>query len=784
MSYSSAIEVSVEQADYIPYACHIDDSTLLTKNGELLQIFKIEGYQFDTFQEGKKTDLRLALRQMFQANLLHPHLCATFHIVRRKKNLNPTPTVHGLFAGALEEKWNKAHHWQEGYSTDLYVTLVHEGGDFALHNVGQLFRSFFFKAEKFSQRKQLEKAKERLTLVMDQCIAQLAHFLPRKLKVVEENGTAYSEPLSLINHLVNLEHGKKMPMPVSDISDYLVSYPVEIDFNTLVVRNPSGTMRHAAVYSIKQYSEMSPAAIDMFLQYPGEFIITQQVMLGVKPEFLAQLENKKHMAELGDDKDFIRFSGIEDLLASNNGQWFDYSLQQNTVMLMANSAPHLESLCGNFTTALGNVGVVAVREDVMLEHVYYSQLPGNFEFLKRQQPINTIRVGGYTTLYDFPTGKLQGNPWGPAISVLKTVQHNPYFFSFHHGQNNHTLIAGPYGTGKTQLLNFLMAQAERVQPRVIWFDIHRSAEMLIRGLGGGYMQLVRNKEMPRRPMNPLKLPDTPENRQFLKQWLQYLVLDMEGVVEANSAMDFSEAVKAIFALSPEKRQLSKFNLSLPEPLGTYFQQWVGTGRYGHVFDNANDEIFSGKRIEGFDLTEMIQDRRPQWATLSYIMHRALQLLDGTPTIFVFDEAWTLFDNPVFSSQLAGWLDLLQSKNAVAILATENMEHLPLSSLTPHITKKIATRLLFADGEATTNFRELMQLTVEQYKQFMAMERDQQQVFIQQGAESVVVDMQLPKMHGIVEVLNGLPMQTTRMENVIAKTGGEPEQWLPEFYKQV
>ena len=385
------MEVSVEQAGFIPYACHLDEATLLTRNGELLQIFKIEGYNFDTLQDGKKVDLRLELRRVFQAFALAPHFCASFHIVRRKKNLNPTAGIDGNFAASIEEKWKKEHRLQDGYSNDVYFTLVHEGGDFALKNIGQLFSSFFFKAEKFSQRRQLDKARERLTEVMDKCIAELAPFKPKKLQAVEENGTFYSEPLSLMHHLLNLEHGKKMPMPVSDISDYLVAYPVEIHFNTLEARQPGGAVRHASIYSIKQYSEMSPAAMDVFLQYPGEFIITQQVMLGARPEFITQLQYKKHMAELGDDKDFIRFSGIEDLLESNRGQWSDYALQQNTIMIMANSAAQLESMSEHFTAALGVVGVVVVREDVMLEHVYYSQLPGNFEFLKRQQPVNTCR---------------------------------------------------------------------------------------------------------------------------------------------------------------------------------------------------------------------------------------------------------------------------------------------------------------------------------------------------------------------------------------------------------
>ncbi len=780
------MEVSVERAEYIPYACHFDEATLLTKNGELLQTFKIEGYQFETSHNGKKADIRLELRRVFQAFALHPYFCATVHIVRRRKNLSPPAGNEGIFAADVEEKWKKAHHWQEGYSNDLYFTLAHEGGNFALKNIGQLVRSFIFKTEKFGQRRQLDKAKERLTETMDKIIAELTPFGARKLKAIEENGTVYSEPLCLMHHLLNLEHGKKMPMTISDISDYLVTYPVEVNFNSLEVRQAGGSTRHAYIYSIKQFSEMSPASMDAFLQYPGEFIVTQQIMLGARPEFVASLQHKKHMAELGEDKDFIRFSGIEDLLESNRGQWSDYAMQQNTIMIMANSAAQLEAMSSHFIAALGSVGVVAVREDVMLEDIYYSQLPGNFQFFRRQQPINTLRVAGYATLYDFPTGKIQGNPWGPAIAVLKTAKRNPYFFSFHSGPSNgHTLIAGLYGSGKTQLLNFLMAQAERIKPRVIWFDTHRSAEMLVRAMGGGYMPLVRNKEVARRPMNPLLLEDTAENRKFLAEWLKLLVLDLEGEMKVPpKGVDFAEAAKAIFSFPVAKRRLSNFNIPLEEPLASYFQQWIGNGRYAHLFDNATDETFSGKRIEAFDLTEMVQDRRPQWATLAYLMHRALQSLDGKPTIFVFDEAWTLFDNPVFAGLFPQWLDRIKENNAIAILATENIDSLPLSAMTPQINSKIATRILFPDADVTENFQALMAMSAAQYHQFLSMSRDQRQIYIQQGAESVVVDMQLPEMRGIIEVLNGLPMQVTRMENIIAKVGAEPEQWLPEFFKQV
>jgi type IV secretion system protein VirB4 len=256
--------------------------------------------------------------------------------------------------------------------------------------------------------------------------------------------------------------------------------------------------------------------------------------------------------------------------------------------------------------------------------VYYSQLPANFLFLKRGQPINTNHIAGFSSLYSFPAGKLEGNRWGSALTTLKTKENNPYFFSFHNGQQGNTLIAGPYGSKKTELLNFMMTQAENAAPRIIWFDTYRKGEMLIRALGGGYMQLVRNRETPRRPMNPLQLPDTPENRTFLAGWLKSLLLDLDGKMKTDEPIPFDQIVMAIYTLPKEKRVLSNLSFTLPETLSSFFAQWIGTGRYGHLFDNLNDETFIDRRIEGFDLTEMVQDRRPHWAVFDYLMHCALQ----------------------------------------------------------------------------------------------------------------------------------------------------------------
>lgn len=772
-------EIEAERSEFIPFAAHFDAETVLSKNGELCQIFKIEGYQFDTRSGEQKVDLRKALREAYSASALEPHFCLTVHIVRRRRDLNPSRRPEGFFASGLDKAVNEKHRWSHSYSNDLYVTLTHEGADFNIANPARFARSFFFLPEKMAQRKKLEAAREKLAAAVNQMMQLLSHFKPRKLQVVEEGGVFYSEPMGLFHYLLNLEAGKKVPMPVSGLDDALITYPLEMAFNHFAVRQPQGNVRLASIYSVKQYTEQTAAALDQFLQYPGEVVVTQQIKLGANQDFIQKLREKAHMAELGEDKEFLRFSGLEDLLSSDKGKWTDFSYQQSTLMIIADSEEKLEEMSNRFMAAVGTIGMVVVREDVMLEDTYYAQLPANALFERRKLPINTTRVAGYATLYDFPTGKLEGNPWGPALSVLKTRQGNPYFFSFHQGKSGHTLIAGPYGCGKTRLLNFLLAQAERVAPRVVWFDTQRSAEMLIRALGGSYLQLVRNREAPRRPLNPLRLPDTPENRVFLEEWLKLLLVDLEGQMPEEPGVDFRAVIDRLYQMAPEKRRLSELQLALPETLAANFAQWLGKGRYGHVFDNAQDELFTAARIHGFDVTELVQDRRPQWAVLHYLMHAMLSQLDGTPTIVVFDEAWTLFDNAVFRHQVEGWLAALAQKNTVAIFATENLDGIPLSPLTERIRSAFATRFLFTDPDVTDSFRELMQLSEAQFTQYKSLRKDRE-VFLQQGAESVLVQTELPATHGLRDILGGQAKYVTRMENIIAKTGPQPEAWLPAF----
>ena len=103
-------------------------------------------------------------------------------------------------------------------------------------------------------------------------------------------------------------------------------------------------------------------------------------------------------------------------------------------------------------------------------------------------------------------------------------------------------MVGPTGTGKTVVLTFLLAQAQRHHPLSYFFDRDRGAELCIRALGGWYGVL-----RPGDPsgLNPLQLPDTPENRSFLRGWLSTLVRPADG--SPLSATDQAVIARAVNA---------------------------------------------------------------------------------------------------------------------------------------------------------------------------------------------------------------------------------------------
>src|SRR2546421_11811069 len=126
--------------------------------------------------------------------------------------------------------------------------------------------------------------------------------------------------------------------------------------------------------------------------------------------------------------------------------------------------------------------------------------------------------------HNYPTGRATGNHWGEALALLSTSAQSPYYFSLHASDptdrdggsrkdTGHTFICGPTGSGKSVLIGFLAANLARCGVTQVLFDKDRGLEILVRAWGGEYRPLRSGEPT---GFNPLQLPLTPHNVEFLK----------------------------------------------------------------------------------------------------------------------------------------------------------------------------------------------------------------------------------------------------------------------------
>lgn len=785
LNASRDISQDVQEQDFIPYACHYDAETLLTKNGELLQTVKIVGFSFEAIDSQSGGDLRATIRQAVRDGLDTNDFAIWFHTIRSTKNLSTGGTYQETFPKYVHDTWNKRHDWEHKYINELYITVVRDGETGSIRSMPRFLRSLNSARDNAERERTLRQMHVELNGAIERMLTHLAPFGARRLGIYERNSTYYSEPLRFLGKILKLRE-EEVPLRYEDISTQLATDDVTFAFDAMEVRSPAGKRRFGAMLTIKEYRELSLASIDEFLQLPEEFVVTQCMDFINNDRAYKAFKYQHYIAGLSNDETLARVSGLNDIVNSAHGLPTDYGEHQLTIFLTADDLKHLGRYVERTVSALNSLGIVAMREDLKLEEAYWAQLPGNFPFLKRLKPINTARIGGFANLSNFPAGKATDNHWGPAVTVFNTAANTPYFFNFHNGNVGHTTIIGPYGAGKTVLLNFLLSEARKFSNKLFFFDQNHGAEIFLRALGGQYATLTPGKAS--LAMNPLQLPDSPANRNFLLLWVESLICGASGM-HLNGSQDkaIEQAVAQLFGLQHHERTLPRFAelLGAIDPfLGKRLSPWHSGGSHSGLFDHAQDQLSFRGLVNGFEMAEIVKDRHSVAPTMLYLVQRIMAELDGSPAIIVLDEAWGLMDNPVFAPRLHGWLEALTNHNAIAIFATESVEDASQSALSQAVFADIATQIYLPNPAPSRAYQTVFGLNDTEYSYLNLMSAEQRHFLLKKGGEAIVACLSLDGMNNIMNVLSANPKNLQVMYGAMAEKGQDPNVWVPYFMERM
>lgn len=769
---------------HLPYAAQIDDHTVHLRGGMLCQVLHLGGLLFET-ADTDELNYRKGLRDAMLQAIGTSRFAVYHHVIRRRTAPLVEAAFPDDFSTRLDAAWRARLGARELYTNELFLTVVRRPLAGRLGLVDRL-ASLVRKGASAREREALFAAERRaLDAASEQLLASLAPYDARLLGTYDTPNGPCSEPLEFLSALYNGEL-RPVRLPEGDVGEYLPYRRISFGHETLELAAAGSTPRDfAAIVSIKDYPGQTVAGMfDDLLRLPFEMTVSQSFGFVDRSEGLSRMNLALRRMRAADDEAVslrADLGAAKDDLAAGRAAFGEHHM---SITVRAATPAKVDDAVAEVLAALTDLGLIAVREDIGLEPAFWAQFPGNFPYIARRALISSRNFASLASGHNFPAGKASGNHWGQAVTVMETTAAGPYHFNFHQGDLGNFTVIGPSGSGKTVVLNFLLAQARKFDPRIIFFDKDRGAELFIRAIGGNYDVL-----QPGVPsgLNPLLLADTPVNRQFLIDWIARLAGE---ALAADDLARIKDAVDANMAAPPAFRRLRHFAELLrgdarprADDLWSRLRPWWGDGERAWLFDNAEDRTDLAARTVGFDMTRILDAPELRTPAMMYLFHRVEERLDGTPAIIVIDEGWKALDDAVFVGRIKDWEKTIRKRNGIVGFATQSAEDALSSRIAATIVEQAATQIFMANPKAQArDYCAGFGLTPHELDLVRSLPDNAHAFLVKHGNDSVVVRLNLSGEAELLTILSGRERTVRLLDAIRARTGDDPAAWLPELLK--
>ena len=763
----------------MPYARHVDDHTIETRDGLLLQIVRLRGLLFET-ADTDEINYRKTLRDAMLQAVGSSRFALYHHIIRQRVDPDLEAAFPDDFSARLDARWRARLAAKQLYVNDLFLTIVRRP---AQGKVGLVDRLRGRGRGGGGGAVDMQRAEVRqLDSTREAIMAQLGSYAPRLLGVYDTPNGPCSEPLEFLSTLYNAEM-RPVLLPLQDVGDYLPYRRVSFGQETVEL-GPHGHSgrRFLGLVSIKDYpGQTAPGMFDDVLRLPFEITMSQSFGFVDRQAALGKMNLAlRRMRSTEDEAASLRgeLASAKDEVAAGRAGFGEHHM---TLAVHGATPAEVDAGVAEVQAALADLGINAVREDIALEPAFWAQFPGNFKYIARRALISTGNFAGLVSGHNFALGRAVGNHWGDAVTLLETTAAGPYYFNFHQGDLGNFTVIGPSGSGKTVVLNFLLAQARKFRPRIVFFDKDRGAELFIRAIGGRYDVLRPGTAS---GLNPLQIADDPANRQFLIDW----VMRLAGGADIEDIERIKDAIDANFSQDMEHRRLRHFvelfrggHRPHAADLWARLRPWWGDGERAWLFDNARDLTDLTQETVGFDLTAILDDPAVRTPAMMYLFHRVEERLDGTAAIIVVDEGWKALDDDVFVRRIKDWEKTIRKRNGIVGFATQSAQDALESRISSAIIEQAATQIFMTNPRARAeDYIGGFGLTPHEYEIVRTLPDDARCFLIKHGTDSVVVRLNLAGETDLLTILSGRERTVRLLDEIRLVHGDDPADWLPRL----
>lgn len=776
-------------AIHIPYLRHVSDTVVNLESGALLSIIKLDGLFFQTEDQAE-----LNMRSVVQNTMIRALGSSRFSlwstVIRRQVETDLEGAFDDPFCELLNRRYMGELRKKRMFTNELYLTIVRSGMRGAL-GMGETVKRMLDRTG--GRHVQGEKLRESVTELEDlvgNIVNELQKYGARALGIAYRNGEPYSEPSEFFNTVLTCGVPRRMRLPRMGLRNYVGTSRLHFSKRTMQAQAAiDDENRFGAMLSVKEYPPFTgPGMLDGLLQVNHEFILTQSFTIADKPIAMERISRLQRQIAASDEAGSSVETDIDHALNSLMNQEAVFGFHHLTLLCLSRDLDGVSKAVSELGACLTDMNINWLREDVNLEAAFWAQLPGNHSYIARTAMLSSANFAGLSSMHNFATGQADRTHWGLPVTILETTSQTPYWFNFHRRDIGHFLVTGPTGSGKTVVLAFLLAQAMRISPapKGVFFDKDRGAEIFIRAIGGDYEVLTPGTAT---GFNPLQLENTAPNREFLLRLLKAMLRPSNGQSFRQEEEDTLERAIARLCQEPvAQRTLANLAGLLvgrsradANDLHSRLRPWI-EGEKAWLFNAPHDVLsFSGRRVFGFDMTNILGNEDLRAPALMYIYHRLDELLTGDPVMFFMDEGWQLLSDETFSNYIVDKMKTIRKLNGIVGFGTQSAADIARAKVSHTLIEQSATNIHFPNPRADEeSYIRRFGLTVKEYNFIRNTPPEKRTFLIKHGNDSVIARLDLSAMPDMVKVLSGRKETIEECETLRARYGDEPENWLSKF----
>ncbi len=463
-----------ELNEFVPFACQYSEKTLITKNAELLQTIKLSNsghLSDDDFREQIISSLN---------ELIDPARFAVWmHTVRTKQKGGENEEYSNLPAH-VDYLWKSCLPSSLKYKNHIYITFIR---DFAKINhllPHNYLRSLNHKMERKYRDSLLAQHELELTDLTDAFLQKLSRFSPERLEVYEEQGKYYSRQMEFIGKIMHFNE-MRFELTLCDYSRKIVPYALGFNNYSGIFSFVSNHTRfYGSVLTFKEAHNLPATALQDLLNVDTEMVIYQSLDFAFGNKHWNVIRKQVEISDISHSRELNNIVQLEQKTKK------DFVLQQTGLIIANDSQQALSAALKEVNQIFSDLGIISFNEDVRIEGSYWSSLPANFSFMRRQHSVTRENIAPFTSFGSDKFTLVDDCMFGDPITFFEDSNGFPHALHFLNSGQSNTLLISKEPEKRHFLANLLAAQSAKLGAQVIYYDAYNRYENLIRNIGGIY----------------------------------------------------------------------------------------------------------------------------------------------------------------------------------------------------------------------------------------------------------------------------------------------------------